>query len=111
MIKHNDQKQLGEERFYSIYTTLIQFIIEGNWGSHSKQGRNFKARGQGRVLITGSLLNGFLNLPSGLAPPTVGCAPHQSLIKENGPQAYLQSNLTEAFFNSGLLLSAGFSSV
>lgn len=43
MIKHHDQRQLGDERVYFTYTS-IKFITEGNQGKHSKQGRNYKAR-------------------------------------------------------------------
>lgn len=34
VMKHHDQKQFGEGRIYSAYTSTALFITEGSQGSH-----------------------------------------------------------------------------
>ena len=54
VMKHHDQKQVGEERVYSVYTSTAQFIIEGSQGRNPKgqePGSKSWCRGLGGVLL------------------------------------------------------------
>jgi hypothetical protein len=37
MIKHHDQKKIGEERVYLAYTSISLFIVEGNLDRNSNR--------------------------------------------------------------------------
>jgi hypothetical protein len=41
-MKHHDQKQVGKERVYSVYTSTLLFIIEGNQGKNLNRAGTWK---------------------------------------------------------------------
>ena len=43
VIKHQDQKQLGEERVYLAYTSTLKFITEGSQDRNSNRLGNLEA--------------------------------------------------------------------
>lgn len=43
-IKHHDQKKVGEERVYLVYTFILLFICQRKSRQKLKQGRNFETR-------------------------------------------------------------------
>ena len=93
-MKHHNQKQVGEERVYLAYTSILLFSPEGSQDRKSYRagtwGRSWY-RGRGGVLFTDLLIMAcsacFLTEPRttspGMAPPAMGWTlPHQSLIKK-----------------------------
>ena len=83
VMKHHNQRQLGEERVYLAYTSISLFILkEVRTGTHTGQepGDRNQCRNHGQVLLTGFLFMAcsacFLVAPRitspGMAPPALG---------------------------------------
>ena len=114
MVKHGDQKQVGEERIYLTCVSTSQFILKGHQDRNSKQGRNLEAGADAEAMeeccLLACLLACSLCCPAEhritspeIVPPTMGWAFLQQLLIEN----VSQSEHVEAFSKSQLLLSAG----
>lgn len=93
-MKHQDQKQFGEERISLTYASPSLFITEG------KQGGNLEAGADTEAVFTGC--------SSGLAQSAYRTCDHQPWCgsthnqqgpptPENGLQAYVEPDLLEAF--------------
>jgi hypothetical protein len=105
--KHHEQKQVGEERVYSAYTSILMFITKGsqNWNSSRSESRSW-CRGHGRMFFTGLVAPGLLSMLSyrtkttspEMVSPTRGLSP---LI--TNWENVLQLDLTEAFPQMKLL--------
>ena len=92
MMKHYDQRQVGEERIYSANDFISQFLIKIRTGT-LKQDRHLDAGaevGHAQVLLIGLLFVAcsacFLIEPrtigTGMASPIIWDLPHQSLIRK-----------------------------
>ena len=91
-IKHHDQKPLGEERIFFIYTYISQTITEGSWGRILGRGGTWRQELMQRPWRNAASWlapRGLLSLFSytiqdnwlGVAPSSVAwICPHQSLI-------------------------------
>jgi hypothetical protein len=84
VMKHNDQKQVGEERACLGYTSIAQFTTEGNQDRNLEAGADAEATEEFCFLACSSCFLTELRTTSpGVVPPTMGCpSPHQSLIKK-----------------------------
>lgn len=80
VMKHHDQRQLGEERVFLSYTSTSLFTIKEQ---ELKMGRNLEA---GEILLTGSIsLLYYRNRTTSprVNQPTIDSTlPYQSLIKK-----------------------------
>ena len=79
VMKHKDQKQVGEERVYFAYDFMALFIPEGSQGRNSNGAETWKQELKYKLWRSAAYFTGLLLSAFRIEPPALGGTTHSGL--------------------------------